>query len=290
MQNIYKIMVLSTVLGLSACNQQAQDPAVRFQSAVTAYEAEQYHAAKDFLAPLAEDGNADAQFMLAELYTTDKLGEADHTLGTQWLSRAADTGHVKAMSMMGVRYLNGAGVEEDIPRAVDLLTKAALAKNAKAQLLMGFLHSHGKGVDQDDNSAARYYYAAARNGDGDAAARLVTLSEQGAAEAVTYAGLLYKDGVGVETNAIKAAELVLKGAEQNFGLAQHMISHAYGAGQGFEQDYLKAHMWANLAAANGHDGAEKRRDTWSQLMTPEQIAEAQTMARDWTAAIDAAQD
>ena len=64
-------------------------------------------------------------------------------------------------------------------------------------------------------------------------------------------------------------------------MAQYLISHAYGAGQGVDQDYLKAHMYANLAASQGYEGAEKRRDVWSQLMTPEQIAQAQEMARNW---------
>jgi NAD(P)-dependent dehydrogenase (short-subunit alcohol dehydrogenase family) len=40
------------------------------------------------------------------------------------------------------------------------------------------------------------------------------------------------------------------------------------------QDYVLAHMWFNLAAAQGYDLAMSNRDTVAKLMTPDQIAEA----------------
>lgn len=282
MPNILKSIAIASVLVLGACSNDVENPALQYQAAVNAFQAGDFENATELLTPLAKEQNAQAQFMLADIYMTGKLGAADNETGMKWLSQSAENSHIRAMSMMGVRYLNGNGVDKDLDKAVKMLRTAAENKNVKAQLLMGFLHFHGQGVEKSPDIASRYYYAAALNGDPEAAQRLKKLAEQGGAEPVTYMGLLYKDGIGVEVHAPKAAEMVLNGAEQNFGLAQYMISHAFGAGQGFEQDYLKAHMWANLAAANGHEGAEKRRDVWAQLMTPEQIATAQKMARDWT--------
>jgi hypothetical protein len=41
-------------------------------------------------------------------------------------------------------------------------------------------------------------------------------------------------------------------------------------------------MWFNLAAAQPGDlGSKSNRDTLEQLMTPEQIAEAQRLSREW---------
>jgi len=40
-------------------------------------------------------------------------------------------------------------------------------------------------------------------------------------------------------------------------------------------------MWLNLAAAAGDANARATRDTISDQMTPEQIAEAQRMSREW---------
>ena len=55
----------------------------------------------------------------------------------------------------------------------------------------------------------------------------------------------------------------------------------YQIGSGVEQDYVKAYMWYNLSASQGWRAPEF---LWAQLakaMTPDQIAEAQKLAREW---------
>ncbi len=47
------------------------------------------------------------------------------------------------------------------------------------------------------------------------------------------------------------------------------------------QDYVQAHMWYSLAAAQGEKEASKGRDILAEKMTPAQIAEAQKLAREW---------
>jgi hypothetical protein len=42
-------------------------------------------------------------------------------------------------------------------------------------------------------------------------------------------------------------------------------------------------MWFNIAAAQGNENAPINRDTIAKRMTPDQIAEAQRMAREWMA-------
>ena len=55
----------------------------------------------------------------------------------------------------------------------------------------------------------------------------------------------------------------------------------YDNGRGVLQDYVRAHMWYNLAAAQGNKPATKNRDLLAKRMTPAQIAEAQKLAREW---------
>jgi TPR repeat protein len=55
----------------------------------------------------------------------------------------------------------------------------------------------------------------------------------------------------------------------------------YEWGYGVPQDYAQAHMWFNLAGASGDADAIKKRDTIARKMTPDQIAEAQRLAREW---------
>lgn len=81
-----------------------------------------------------------------------------------------------------------------------------------------------------------------------------------------------------------AARLWTPHAEQGDAQAQYYLGVMYANGQGVRQDYVQAHMWLNLAAAQGHPVGVKNRDYAATLMTPEQIAEAQQLARDWIAA------
>jgi len=284
-----KFGMVVVVAALSACSDKIENPTGHFLDAQAAYQAESYFEAERLLKPIATTGHADAQFMLSDIYLTGKLGEKKGNDGLSWLTKAAAAGHIRAQSMMGVHYINGKVVKQDVETGLKYLRNAAENNNTSAQRLMGFLYFHGENVEQNHNLASQYFYAAARSGDNEAVKRLLGMADAGHGLALTYSGLLYKDGIGVETNAEKAAEMVLAGANKNVAMAQHQISHAYGAGQGFKQDYLKAHMYANLAAAQGYVGAEKRRDTWAQLMTPEQIAEAQSMARSWMENFETAQ-
>jgi hypothetical protein len=58
----------------------------------------------------------------------------------------------------------------------------------------------------------------------------------------------------------------------------------YNVGQSVPQDYVMAHMWINLAAssATGDDQKQyaRERDAIAAKMTPQQIAEAQRLARE----------
>ena len=50
-------------------------------------------------------------------------------------------------------------------------------------------------------------------------------------------------------------------------------------------DYVSAHMWFKLAAAQGNALAEMFLKDTADKMTPAQIAEAQKLAREWKPAV-----
>lgn len=58
----------------------------------------------------------------------------------------------------------------------------------------------------------------------------------------------------------------------------------YHRGYGVPLDYVQAHMWWNLAAAQDFEPARERLDMIASMMTPAQIEEAQRLAREWLAA------
>ena len=61
------------------------------------------------------------------------------------------------------------------------------------------------------------------------------------------------------------------------------VAWMYEHGRGVPQDYVYAHMWYNIAAAAGHEKAIDNRDVMNERMTPDQIAEAQKLARECVA-------
>lgn len=61
--------------------------------------------------------------------------------------------------------------------------------------------------------------------------------------------------------------------------AQFVLGRMYARGLGVLQDFVQAHRWYNVAAANGQRMAPLARDAISEEMTAEQIALAQQMAQ-----------
>ena len=59
----------------------------------------------------------------------------------------------------------------------------------------------------------------------------------------------------------------------------------YANGEGVPQDYVWAHTWINLATSRStgeeRENFVKVRHSIAEEMTPEQIAEAQRLAREW---------
>ena len=77
--------------------------------------------------------------------------------------------------------------------------------------------------------------------------------------------------------------LISAAAKRGNAFGQYQLALLYGAGTGLPQDYVAAHTWANLAAARGLPEAGRSRDLFAKLMTPDQIAQAQTQARNYVA-------
>ncbi len=70
-------------------------------------------------------------------------------------------------------------------------------------------------------------------------------------------------------------------AEQGNPPDQYNLGLMYANGRGVPRDYVQAHLWANLAAAQGHELARKARDIVAKKMTPAQLADVQRLAREW---------
>ena len=71
-----------------------------------------------------------------------------------------------------------------------------------------------------------------------------------------------------------------KAAERGNAVAQQNLGVMYLRGQGVPKDTVFAYMWLNIAGQT-LDDARKLRDTAAEEMTPDQVAEAQKLSREW---------
>lgn|GEM_PF-3864191 len=79
-------------------------------------------------------------------------------------------------------------------------------------------------------------------------------------------------------------------ARQGVADAQLALGGLYASGVGVPQDYVQAHKWLNLAAAQGKSRAARARDRIAGRMTRDQIARARRMAREFKPVPAAAAD
>jgi len=107
------------------------------------------------------------------------------------------------------------------------------------------------------------------------------LGEQGGAAAQAYLGVLYQHGNGAPQDYVEAVKWYRLAADQGNKIGQSRLGVMYFLGQGVPEDYVLAYMWMNLGAVQGEASGVMLRDGVRSLMTREQIAEAQRLAREW---------
>lgn len=154
----------------------------------------------------------------------------------------------------------------DYAAALDEWRPLAQRGMAQAQARLGLMYHKGRSVPQDNAEAVKWFRKAAEQGHTKAQARL---------------GLMYAMALGVPENNTEAVKWLREGAKKNDAEAQVLLGLMYTGGLGIAQDYVQAHKWFNLSGAQGNKEAIKARDELAERMTPEQIAEAQKLARQW---------
>ena len=107
------------------------------------------------------------------------------------------------------------------------------------------------------------------------------VAEQGDPVGQFALGTLYYSGDGVPQDYAEALRWYHLASEQGDAAAQFSLGIMYYLGEGVPQDYVQAHMWLDLANSLGHEDAGGLRDYLANEMTPQQIAEAQRLAREW---------
>ena len=99
-------------------------------------------------------------------------------------------------------------------------------------------------------------------------------------ESKFFLGYMEQNGIGTEKNQSNAIFWYKDAAEHGIAEAQHNLAIAYTQGEGVIQDFVYAHVWFNIAGANGNQRSSEFRGKIEKLMTKDQIVDAQKIARE----------
>jgi len=259
----------------------------QFYSATSAYRAGKYGDAYGIMYPLAKAGDANAQFNLAFLYAWGRGVPNDRGKVLNWFRCAAQQGDNEAQLRAGIILL-GRAVEQSFAENHDAddarnqarlqaeglywLRRAAEQGNPEAE------YELARRLLRDDPKAALQWFERAANRDHD--------------KAQFELGEMYRRGNGDPpgVNDLKAAKWYLLAAERGNSSAQAKIGEMFYSGTGTPEDFVKAYIWLNLAAAqfsqypalkNSNKRLVQLRDTAAARLTPEQISEAQRLSLQW---------
>lgn len=231
---------------------------------------EEHKEAAKWFRILAEDGHAGGQFGLAVVYAQGKSVPTNAVEAVKWCRKAAEQGDADAQCSLGSMYTHGLGVSKDSNEAVKWYRAAANQGDAQAQFELARAYADGDGLRRDPSEAARWFQKAA---------------EQGFAAAQFRLAALYFSGNGIPRDLVEAGRYMRKAADQGFQPAQKLLGMMYGCGSGVPKDLVESYHWLNLAAANGDEEAAKMRDNAEHSMTPDQVAQAQRLCRDYQAGL-----
>ena len=118
----------------------------------------------------AQASDPDAQYEVAQMYSTgDGVAKSD-TEARKWLERAAEQGHIAAEYELGIALREGRGAVQDYERAAEWIQRSAEHGHAEAQFALGMMYRTGTGVPADNVKAYTWLNVAAARGVSDAAA------------------------------------------------------------------------------------------------------------------------
>jgi TPR repeat protein len=147
------------------------DPQTRLKVALKAADNGYDRTALLLLEPLAEKGNAIAEYHLAIMYEYGLGTPKDARKAVDLYTKAAEKSLVPAEARLGRVYLQGMLVLQDPAKARQWLEKAAMARSNEAQLDLAYIYERGLGVQADPIEGYAWNAVAAAHGNALAASR-----------------------------------------------------------------------------------------------------------------------
>ena len=114
-----------------------------------AYDNGDYDTARSLWQPLAEQGNAEAQNLMGNIYRRGRGVPRDYRIAASWFRKSAKQNNAQAQFNLAGMYRAGKGVPKDPKEAAHWFLEAARNGYDKAQFSIGLMYENGWGVDKD---------------------------------------------------------------------------------------------------------------------------------------------
>src|SRR5215831_603246 len=151
----YSIYVSAVLLCAGLC------PAADLATAKRAYAQKDYDTAFKELTPLAEQGNAGAEFLLGKMYWSGQGVLKDSGQALKWLKLSATQGNADAQFFVGSYYLLP---QTDVAEGLNWLRLSAQQGDQDAQLLLGKTYMQGaRELPRDPVQAEMWLWLAAKD-------------------------------------------------------------------------------------------------------------------------------
>jgi TPR repeat protein len=262
-----------------------------------------------WLEKAANQGLPEAQEAVGRMLLTGIGVPADPGASMVWYEKAAAQGRPEAEGALGRFYHDGISVPQDFAVALKWFRKAAVQGHGESKYNLGIMYAEGQGVERDYSIAGQWFRDAADSGYGFGVPKKYQVAVNWAEEVEKYRGaadageaeaqyrlatLLYGPEArarDIPQDREAAIGLFRSAAAKGHAMAMYALGSIYQGKISREEltgvDYVMAHMWYNLAASRlapgpERDQAVKDRDFLAQYrLSPEQLAEAQRLAREW---------
>ncbi|OHC74829.1 MAG: hypothetical protein A3G18_10315 [Rhodospirillales bacterium RIFCSPLOWO2_12_FULL_58_28] len=246
--------------------------AADIEPGMAAYDAGDYATAlKEFL-PLAEQGHANSQHRLGNIYQKGLGVKQDIQQAIKWYKRAAEKDYVDSIYNLSLIYSRGEGVAVDMEESAKWTTKAAALGDAESIYGLSWFHFYGRGLPKDLHKAEQYLREAVKLNYPDACYLLTRLYSKNPEfvndEAIQW---LRRDAESDNPTAQFCLELLIlkdkrfaveheetgkwieKAALHGLAPAQERLGIMYYHGDGVAKDVGEAVKWLNAATEGGLD-------------------------------------
>ena len=112
------------------------------------------------------ENSCQSQLSAEEMYEIGKENykKKNYSEAVKWFRKAAEQGYAEAQTNLGDMYRKGKGVPQDDSEAIKWYLKATEQGHARAQNNLGVMYKNGYGISQDDSEAVKWFRKVAEQG------------------------------------------------------------------------------------------------------------------------------